>query len=133
MGTLCTLCIILSWFVLVQIKDYYSKALEEAAADTARNVAIQKANRSGDAVASGSEEQQVPAEADPWEFVDPVDVIGKLPKDFYEQLESKKWSERKQPLDDLRNSLAANPRLDPKVHYGEIVSCLKNVSCLQCR
>merc|ERR1719175_273898 len=32
---------------------------------------------------------------DPYEMLDPVEILSKLPKDFYEKVEQKKWQERK--------------------------------------
>lgn len=61
-------------------------------------------------------------------MLDPVDVLSKLPANFNEQLESKKWNERKEPLDNLADMIDKNPKLDPKANYGEIVATLKNVS-----
>ncbi|KIH58944.1 HEAT repeat protein, partial [Ancylostoma duodenale] len=37
-------------------------------------------------------------EADPWDFLEPVDVLAKLPADFITNIESKKWTERRDAL-----------------------------------
>jgi cytoskeleton-associated protein 5 len=47
--------------------------------------------------------------------------------DFYTQLESKKWTERKEPLDNLAASIEKNPKLDTKANYNEIVNALKHI------
>lgn len=73
-----------------------------------------------------------PAEVDPWEFMSPFDLLTKLPSSFYEQLESKKWSERKEKLEELEKLLKDNPRLEPNGAYGELVSTLKKVSTTWC-
>ncbi len=90
--------------------------------------AVAGTSGAADEAGSVSEVERVvgPSPADPWEFLSPVDVLANLPKDFYEQLESKKWNERKEPLDNLIVELK-DQRLDPKAQYGEIVSVLKKV------
>ncbi|OUC40750.1 HEAT repeat protein [Trichinella nativa] len=65
-------------------------------------------------------------EVDAWEFLDPVNVVAKLPSNFFDQLKSSKWLERKEILDMLATLIKANPRLDPSAQYGDIVSELKN-------
>jgi len=60
------------------------------------------------------------AEPDPWEFIDPVDIIPKLPSNFEEAINATKWLERKEALEALLKLLTDNPKLDPKAHYGEI-------------
>jgi cytoskeleton-associated protein 5 len=59
------------------------------------------------------------------DLIDPVDVLSKLPKDFFEKLEAKKWQERKEALDALE-PLVQNPKLQSG-DYGELVRALKKV------
>lgn len=59
------------------------------------------------------------------DLIDPVDILGKLPKDFYEKLEAKKWQERKESLEALE-TLCQNPKLQTG-DYGELVRALKKV------
>lgn len=68
---------------------------------------------------------------DPYELVDPVDILSKLPKNFYDQVEAKKWQERKEVLELLENLLKA-PKLE-NGDYGDVVRALKkvNLSTLQ--
>ena len=75
----------------------------------------------GDAVDAEAEQQ-----VDPYSLLDPVDITQKLPKDFKENLESKKWTERKEVLDQLLTTLQKNPRLLPTDYY-EIVNDLKKI------
>ncbi|KAI1728792.1 HEAT repeat domain-containing protein [Ditylenchus destructor] len=58
---------------------------------------------------------------------DPVDILPKLPENFYTELESKKWLERKTALDNLLQLLSDNPRLCPKAQYGNLVDALRLV------
>ncbi|RNA27578.1 cytoskeleton-associated 5 isoform X1 [Brachionus plicatilis] len=63
---------------------------------------------------------------DPYDLMDPVEILSKLPKDFREKLEAKKWQERKESLDTLQGMLAKYPRLQV-ADYHELVSDLKKV------
>uniref|UniRef100_A0A914RZI1 TOG domain-containing protein n=1 Tax=Parascaris equorum TaxID=6256 RepID=A0A914RZI1_PAREQ len=69
-------------------------------------------------------------EIDPWDMLDPVDVISKLPDSFKEGVESKKWIERRDALQTLLTLCTDNPKLDPKATAncgeGSAISC----SCL---
>ncbi|CAG0897270.1 unnamed protein product, partial [Cyprideis torosa] len=64
-------------------------------------------------------------EVDPLDLIDPVEILSKLPKDFYERCEAKKWSERKDALEVLL-PLAQNPKLVDG-DYGELVKQLKKM------
>ncbi|KAK3702253.1 hypothetical protein QZH41_019815, partial [Actinostola sp. cb2023] len=68
-----------------------------------------------------------PIEIDPYEMMDAVDIISKLPKDFYENLEAKKWQLRKEALEALEK-LASNPKHEGG-QYGELLSALKKIIC----
>jgi len=45
-------------------------------------------------------------------------------ENFDEQIQSKKWTERKEVLDNLVSLIEANPKLDPKANYGSFVDTL---------
>ena len=64
-------------------------------------------------------------DVDPYDLLDPVDILSKLPKDFYDKLESKKWQERKESLEALE-TLVKNPKLE-NGDYGEVCRVLKKV------
>uniref|UniRef100_A0A1I7Y1I0 TOG domain-containing protein n=1 Tax=Steinernema glaseri TaxID=37863 RepID=A0A1I7Y1I0_9BILA len=65
---------------------------------------------------------------DPWELLTPVDISTLLPSNFYEDVVSKKWSERRDALDALLKGLEENKRLEPSPqHYNELVSILKKI------
>ncbi|CAK1542570.1 unnamed protein product [Leptosia nina] len=63
---------------------------------------------------------------DPYDLMDPVEIISKLPKDFYDKLEAKKWQERKEALDSLDNLLKNAPKLEHG-DYADLVRALKKV------
>ncbi|KAI1721756.1 HEAT repeat domain-containing protein [Ditylenchus destructor] len=67
------------------------------------------------------------ADFDTWDMFDPVDILPKLAENFYTELESKKWLERKSVLDSLLQTLTDNPRLCPKAQYGNLVDALRLV------
>ncbi|XP_047538728.1 protein mini spindles isoform X1 [Vanessa atalanta] len=66
------------------------------------------------------------AEVDTYDLLDPVEILSKLPKDFYDKLEAKKWQERKEALDSLDNLLKNAPKLEPG-DYADLVRALKKV------
>lgn len=67
-------------------------------------------------------------EVDPYDLLEPVDILSKLPKDFYEKLEARKWQERKEAVDSLEQLLQA-PKLESG-DYGDVVRALKKVRLL---
>ncbi|KAI5733008.1 hypothetical protein M8J76_006606 [Diaphorina citri] len=66
------------------------------------------------------------ADIDPYDLLDPVDVLSKLPKNFYEKVEEKKWQERKEALDALEKILTESPKIEPG-DFGELVKTLKKL------
>ncbi|CAH2087902.1 unnamed protein product [Euphydryas editha] len=66
------------------------------------------------------------ADVDAYDLLDPVEILSKLPKDFYDKLEAKKWQERKEALDSLDNLLKNAPKLEPG-DYADLVRALKKV------
>ncbi|XP_026677349.1 protein mini spindles, partial [Diaphorina citri] len=66
------------------------------------------------------------ADIDPYDLLDPVDVLSKLPKNFYEKVEEKKWQERKEALDGLEKILTESPKIEPG-DFGELVKTLKKL------
>nr|CAD7194945.1 unnamed protein product [Timema douglasi] len=64
-------------------------------------------------------------EIDLYELIDPVDILSKIPKDFFEKLEAKKWQERKEAVD-LLEQLSQAPKLESG-DYGDIVRALKKI------
>lgn len=65
-------------------------------------------------------------EVDPMDLIQPVDILSKLPKDFYEKLEAKKWQERKEALDCLEQLLSNAPKLETG-DYGDLIRAVKKV------
>lgn len=67
-------------------------------------------------------------DVDPYDLLEPVDILSKLPKDFYEKLEASKWQERKEAVDSLEQ-LLQTPKLESG-DYGDVVRALKKVRLL---
>lgn len=74
---------------------------------------------------AGDDDDNQREEVDPMDLIDPVDILSKLPKDFYEKIEAKKWQERKEALEALQ-TLLQNPKLESG-EYGDLVKALKKV------
>ncbi|KAK0610920.1 armadillo-type protein [Immersiella caudata] len=68
----------------------------------------------------GGEEE--PAEIDAFDLAEPQDVAGKIPKDFFDNLASTKWKERKEALEALY-ALVNVPRIKD-ADFGEVNRCL---------
>jgi cytoskeleton-associated protein 5 len=62
---------------------------------------------------------------DSYEFAEPRDIIPELKKDFWEGIESAKWSERKAACTTLKE-LASYPRL-ASGDYGDVNRGLKKI------
>lgn len=71
------------------------------------------------------EETDAPAQIDPYDLAEPVDVLSKMPKDFYDKIEAKKWQERKEALEAV-DLLLKTPKLE-NGDYGDLVRALKKV------
>ena len=67
------------------------------------------------------------AEVDPFELMEAVDIVTKLPGDFYTQIEEKKWQDRKESLEKLQQLLEQYPKLSTTADYTELVKQLKRL------
>ncbi|CAG7828433.1 unnamed protein product [Allacma fusca] len=65
-------------------------------------------------------------EIDPYDLLDPVDILSKLPKDFYEKTEAKKWQERKEAMEVLEKLVTENLKLEAG-DYADLVRTLKRI------
>lgn len=73
----------------------------------------------------GGESSDAPAEVDAYELSEPVDVLSKIPDNFYTDVNSAKWKERKEALEAFQE-IVKKPKL-VKGDYGELVRTLKKV------
>lgn len=83
----------------------------------------------GDDTADGNVVSQpgvVNEEVDPYDLLDPVDILSKLPKDFEELCKAKKWQERKEALDKLDALITENPKIAAG-DFSTVVSILRDM------
>ncbi|KAJ8281337.1 hypothetical protein GJAV_G00066360 [Gymnothorax javanicus] len=78
----------------------------------------------GDDVDGDDDDEPTP-QVDPYELFEAVEILSKVPKDFYEKIEAKKWQERKEALEAIE-VLIKNPKLE-NGDYGDLVRALKKV------
>uniref|UniRef100_A0A8C3HP73 Cytoskeleton associated protein 5 n=1 Tax=Chrysemys picta bellii TaxID=8478 RepID=A0A8C3HP73_CHRPI len=64
-------------------------------------------------------------QVDAYELLEAVEILSKLPKDFYDKIEAKKWQERKEALEAVE-MLVKNPKLEAG-DYADMVKVLKKV------
>ncbi|KAK0394681.1 hypothetical protein QR680_000872 [Steinernema hermaphroditum] len=118
---------------MAKIDTYAEKAAEEAEkAAQLRGATCAAADDSEDSgtVADSAECENAPSVStiDPWELLTPVDVVALLPSNFYEEIVSKKWTERRDVLEVLVKLLDEHKRLDPSPrHYHDLMSSLKKI------
>ncbi|XP_063800617.1 cytoskeleton-associated protein 5 isoform X2 [Pseudophryne corroboree] len=79
---------------------------------------------SGDTGGEDCEEEAVP-QVDAYELLEAVEILSKLPKDFYDKIEAKKWQERKEALEAIE-ILVKNPKIEAG-DFGDLVRALKKV------
>lgn len=84
---------------------------------------VREVNQDGEEEEDEDDEPNQDNELDVFEMLDPVEILSKLPKDFYEKVEQKKWQDRKEALDALFG-LVQNPKLQPG-DYIELVKVLR--------
>ncbi|XP_035251998.1 cytoskeleton-associated protein 5-like isoform X2 [Anguilla anguilla] len=85
---------------------------------------FQQQQAAGGDEADGDEEEDAP-QVDAYELLEAVDILSKIPKDFYDKIEEKKWQERKEALEAIE-TLTKNPKLEAG-DYGDLVRALKKV------
>ncbi|NXU51845.1 CKAP5 protein, partial [Turnix velox] len=79
----------------------------------------------GDADGGDDDEEEAVPQVDAYELLEAVEILSKLPKDFYEKIEAKKWQERKEALEAVE-ILVKNPKLESG-DYADLVKVLKKV------
>ncbi|XP_075817490.1 cytoskeleton-associated protein 5 isoform X2 [Microtus pennsylvanicus] len=84
----------------------------------------QQQSAGGDAEGGGDDGDEAP-QIDAYELLEAVEILSKLPKDFYDKIEAKKWQERKEALEAVE-VLVKNPKLEAG-DYADLVKALKKV------
>ena len=64
-------------------------------------------------------------EIDPYSLMEPVDILSKIPSDFFTLLKSKKWTERKQSIDSLISAASV-----PKIQNGDFNEIVKSLNLI---
>ncbi|XP_061077698.1 cytoskeleton-associated protein 5-like isoform X3 [Conger conger] len=85
---------------------------------------FQQQQAAGGEEAEGDDEADAP-QVDAYELLEAVEILSKMPKDFYDKIEAKKWQERKEALEAIE-TLTKNPKLEGG-DYGDLVRALKKV------
>lgn len=80
----------------------------------------------GDAQGDGNDDDMEVDEVDAFDFADPVDITAKLPSNFKELIESKKWQERREALDALLEQAKTEKIMDKD--YTDLIALLAKVS-----
>lgn len=67
---------------------------------------------------------------DAFDVIPPVEVLSKFPSNFYQQIQSSQWKERREILDEVHTILEKTARLEPSDDYTDFVrvlsKCLKD-------
>ncbi|XP_070564717.1 cytoskeleton-associated protein 5-like isoform X2 [Ptychodera flava] len=120
--------------VMKELEDEFEKVPSKAPKPTRFLKSQQdlKAKMEAEDAVDGEEEEEdddaaagAAASIDAYDLLDPVEILSKIPKDFYENIEAKKWQTRKEALEAIQ-PLVSNPKLEPG-DYGDLVRALKKV------
>ncbi|ROW00568.1 hypothetical protein VSDG_03370 [Cytospora chrysosperma] len=88
-----------------------------------QQAAKEKAPAAGDGDEDGEEEEEgEPEEIDAFDLAEPQDIIKNIPANFYDQLASSKWKDRKEAVDALY-AVVNVPRIKDG-DFGEVNRCL---------
>jgi cytoskeleton-associated protein 5 len=91
---------------------------------------VDNVGAAGDSSSSNPMEarQEQPSKIDLWELLEPVDIVPKLPTNFWSSLEDSKWQLRKSALDSLNDLLVSNPKLADNAEHRQLVDKLTKVN-----
>lgn len=107
---------------------------EEAAAAAA---AASEGGASGEQPAYGDDVEMRDAEDEsadfnPYDLVEPTEVLSKFPADFHSRISSAKWKDRKEVLDEVHAILEKTVKLETKDDYSDIMriftKCMKDAN-----
>jgi len=119
--------------ILSELEEEFNKIKDERASPSryikSEQVQVNSQSTGDDNNADDEENDsaaQQPEEVDPFEFIEPVEILSKLPSNFYEQVEAKKWQERKEVVDAVTNLLETIPKIAPG-DFSELCRALKRI------
>uniref|UniRef100_H2Z395 TOG domain-containing protein n=1 Tax=Ciona savignyi TaxID=51511 RepID=H2Z395_CIOSA len=112
--------------MLKELEDGWERVASEGSPHQTRFMRSQqdlreKMEAKQEAQAASGEEVEV----DPYDLTEPVEILSKLPKKFFEDIEAKKWQDRRMMLEECEK-LVSVPKLVPD-DYGDLVKALKKV------
>lgn len=114
----------------VQQKDLtaaFEKVKDEPAEQKRLTRSQQAAKQQAEELQDVEMEEAVQEEAqpafDPFEMLDPIDVLSKFPSDLHERISSAKWKDRKEVLDEVVEVLSKAPKL-VVADYSDFVKIL---------
>ncbi|KAK3312987.1 armadillo-type protein [Apodospora peruviana] len=119
------------------LEAQFEKVKAEGAPKQERLLRSQQAAKERAPVGGAAEEEyddggdvEEPAEIDAFDLAEPQDVLNKLPKDFYDNLGSSKWKERKEALEALY-AIVNVPRIKD-ADFGQVnhslAKCMKDAN-----
>jgi cytoskeleton-associated protein 5 len=111
------------------LEAQFEKVKAEGAPKQERLLRSQQAEKERAPVGGGDEDYEddagdaeEPAEVDAFDLAEPQDVVSKIPKDFFDNLGSLKWKERKEALEAL-HAIVNVPRIKDG-DFNEVNRCL---------
>lgn len=118
--------------ILNELEEEFSKVKDEKASPT-RFIRSEQAQVHQPTAEAGTDENATDdaanataEELDPFEFIEAVEILSKLPANFYEQVEAKKWQERKEAVDAVTHLLETTPKI-ASGDFGELTKTLKRI------
>ena len=118
--------------ILNELEEEFAKIKNEKASPTRfiRSEQAQVHRPAADANTDDNANEEtasaVADEVDPFEFIEAVEILSKLPANFYEQVEAKKWQERKEAVDAVTHLLETIPKIAPG-DFSELTKTLKRI------
>lgn len=83
---------------------------------------VVEADSDGDVEMEEKVQEQVPQDIDPYDLAPAIDVLAKLPPNFYTDVSAVKWSERKEALESLHGLIKVIKIEDG--NFGDLIRCL---------
>lgn len=108
-----------------KIKDTKAVAQRLLRSQQQREQVVDEVDDTGKPMEENLEEPE--ADIDPFDLMEPVDIISKLPSDFYTLIEAKKWTERRDGLEKLQQLLEQHPKLVTNADYSELIKQLRKI------
>ncbi|VDM39976.1 unnamed protein product [Toxocara canis] len=116
-----------------KITEFREKAVSEAS-EFMKSAQVEGMKEDGDLKQFGDDKEnqggvvgERAVAVDPWELMEEVEILAKLPNSFFTMVDSKQWKDRLSALEDLNGLLERNERLSSKEDYREVLAVLVKV------